>query len=430
VTFQSVVVVVLLATLAASCGGGSDSEGSSTTTSSTTRPAPRENRDGNLALGQLAPLSGRLSSISQSLTAPVQIAVNEINAAGGVNGKPVTIKVADDGGGENNEVADKALDGLLRGEKVDAIIGPTATGTALDQLDRVRDAGAIECSGSNSAEELSDASATGAYFRTAPPDRLQALALARLVGSSGRKRPVIVARDDSYGATFTNRIRRELAKQKISPAGPVITYDPDAKDLTAVAEKVKARRADSVVAISLTEDGAKLVKALTAQGIGPGALPLFAPDGMQSTTFHTRVDGANPGAVKGIVGTAPAAAPAMPENAFTAAMRRAGVAPIFSAYYYDCTVLLALAAQQAKSDDGVKMRKHFAKSVRGATDCSSYAECKQALQQGKTIHYRGASSRFDRWDGNEPGQGTYDVWSYGPDGAVVTGPPTQQIAVP
>ena len=422
-------MVVLLATVAASCGGGSDSEGSSTT-SSTTRPVPSDNRDGTLALGQLAPLSGRLSSISESLTAPVQIAVNEINAADGVNGKPVTIKVADDGGGENNEVADKALDGLLRGEKVDAIIGPTATGTALDQLERVRDAGAIECSGSNSAEELSDASATGAYFRTAPPDRLQALALARLVGSSGRKRPVIVARDDAYGATFTNRVRRELTKQKIAPAGPVITYDPNAEDLTAVAKKVKGRNGDSVVAIALTDDGAKLVKALTAQGIGPGAVPLFAPDGMQSTTFHTRVDGANPGAVKGIVGTAPAAAPATPENAFTAAMRRAGAAPIFSAYYYDCTVLLALAAQQAKSDDGVKMRSTFAKSLRGTTDCASFSECKQALQQGKTIHYRGASSRFDRWDGNEPGQGTYDVWSYGPEGAVVTGPPTQQIAVP
>jgi ABC-type branched-subunit amino acid transport system substrate-binding protein len=425
-----VIAVVLLASVVAACGDGSDSGGSSTTTSSPTRQTSRGNVDGMLALGQLAPLSGRLSSISASLATPVKIAVNEINLAGGVNGKPVTIKVSDDGGGENDEVADKALDGLLRKDKVDAIIGPTATGTALDQLDRVRDAGAIECSGSNSAEELSDASATGAYFRTAPPDRLQALALARLVGSSGRKRPVIVARDDAYGSTFTNRVRRELAKQKITTAGPTISYDPDAPDLTAVAERVERRNADAVIAIALTEDGARLVKALTARGIGPGALQLFAPDGMQSTTFHTSVDAANPGAVRGIVGTAPAAAPASPENAFTAAMRRAGVAPIFSAYYYDCTVLLALAAQQAESDDGVKMRRTFAKSLRGTTDCTSFAACKKALQQGKTIHYRGASSRFDRWDGNEPGQGTYDVWSYGPDGAVVTGPPAQQVAVP
>ena len=59
---------------------------------------------------------------------------------------------------------------------------------------------------------------------------------------------------------------------------------------------------------------------------------------MQSTTFHTKVNPANP-ARGGIIGTAPAAAPAGPETAFTTALRCAGVEPIFSADYYDCTVL-------------------------------------------------------------------------------------------
>jgi branched-chain amino acid transport system substrate-binding protein len=111
-------------------------------------------------------------------------------------------------------------------------------------------------------------------------------------------------------------------------------------------------------------------------------------------------------------------------------LRRAGVTPFFSAYYYDCTILTALAAVQAKSDDPAKMRGAFAKSLRGTTDCATFAVCAQALAAGKTIHYRGASSKFDRWAGNEPGQGTYDVWSYAPDGSVVTGTSAQQIPVP
>ena len=76
------------------------------------------------------------------------------------------------------------------------------------------------------------------------------------------------------------------------------------------------------------------------------------------------------------------------------------------------------------------MKESFAKNLRGKTDCSTFAACKQLLTDGKTIHYRGASSPFDRWDGNEPGQGTFDVWSYAPNGTVVTGPPGQQIPVP
>ena len=52
------------------------------------------------------------------------------------------------------------------------------------------------------------------------------------------------------------------------------------------------------------------------------------------------------------------------------------------------------------------------------------------LTAGQTIHYRGASSRFDRWDRFEPGEGAYDLWAYGSDGRVVTAPPQSQIHVP
>lgn len=423
-----VVAVAVVTTIAVGCGSNSDP--STSETSSTTNRAPaRGNLDGALALGQLAPLSGRIASISDSLTAPVKIAVDEINAANGVNGKPVSLTVADDGGGDNPELAAQSLSTLLTTKKVDAIVGPTATGTALDLLNRVRAAGVLECSGSNSAEELSGTSGGGYYFRTAPPDRLQGIALARLLASAGKRRPVIVARDDAYGQAFVGPLRAELARRKIVPAA-VIRYAPDAKDLTAVGRRVAGGKPDSVVAISLTDDGAVLVKGLDAAGVGPGTTPLYAPDGMQSTTFRTAVDPQNAGAVQGILGTAPAAVPAGPESSFTAAMRRAGVAPIFSAYYYDCAILTALAAVQAKSDDPAKMRNAFAKSLRGKKGCSTFAACAQALAAGDTIHYRGASSSFDRWAGNEPGQGTYDVWSYGPDGAVVTGPPEQQIRVP
>ena len=182
--------------------------------------------------------------------------------------------------------------------------------------------------------------------------------------------------------------------------------------------------------IALADDGAKLVNALTAAGVGPATVPLYAPDGMQSTTFHTKVNPTNPALVAGIRGTAPAAAPAGPETAFTAALRRAGVEPIFSAHYYDCTILTALAAVQAHSDDPAKMKLAFAKNLRGKNDCSTFAACATLLAAGKTIHYRGASSSFDDWQGHEPGQGTYDAWSYAANGAVVTGPPNQQIHVP
>ena len=162
-------------------------------------------------------------------------------------------------------------------------MGPSATGTALDLLNRIRTNQVLECSGSTSAEELSGADSGGYFFRTVPPDRLQAVALARLVIASGKRRPAVVVRDDAYGEAFTRPLLEELRAGGAKPAGRVIAYDPEAEDLSDVGRTVADRKPDSVVTISLADDGARLVNALIAAGVGPNQLPVYAPDGMQNT---------------------------------------------------------------------------------------------------------------------------------------------------
>src|SRR3954462_4990486 len=85
-------VVIVVAVAACDSSGGSKATPSSSTTTTTTRPAV----DGTPALGELAPLSGPVSAIMSSFTVPVQLAVDEMNAAGGIGGKPVALTVADD----------------------------------------------------------------------------------------------------------------------------------------------------------------------------------------------------------------------------------------------------------------------------------------------------------------------------------------------
>src|SRR6266536_218846 len=74
-------------------------------------PKPTGYADGTLTIGQLAPQTGALSNIVQSLTTPVSLAVDEINAAGGVLDKPVRYTQADDG--TDPQVASQSLDRLL-----------------------------------------------------------------------------------------------------------------------------------------------------------------------------------------------------------------------------------------------------------------------------------------------------------------------------
>jgi hypothetical protein len=83
---------LMLGATACDSGGGSGGARPQVTTTSTTRPAV----DGALAIGELAPITGPVSTIASSFTVPVQLAVDEMNLSGGVNGKPVTVTVADD----------------------------------------------------------------------------------------------------------------------------------------------------------------------------------------------------------------------------------------------------------------------------------------------------------------------------------------------
>src|SRR5260221_13692161 len=119
--------------------------------------------------------------MSSALTPRLTMAVAEINAAGGVNGKPVLVKEADDG--TSADIASTALDTLLTADKVDAIVGPASSTTALGIIDKIKTNGVVDCSGSTTSAALSVAggAAGGYFFRTAPPDSLQGPALAQLV---------------------------------------------------------------------------------------------------------------------------------------------------------------------------------------------------------------------------------------------------------
>jgi len=430
------VLCLLSLALVACSGGGSD--GASGSSSSRAAPTPSSTRlstgrdrgdvDGRLVIGQLAPQTGLLQPLLQSFTRPAQMAVDEINFAGGIGGAPVGLAVADDGS-DALPTAQASLRALLDTQHADAILGPSSSGTALSLLDDVKDENVIMCSGSNTRAELSVQTGNGRYFRTSPSDLLQGDALAQLVARDGRKQPVVLASDDTYGAAITAPLVRGLRRAGIR-TGPVLRFDPRGTDAAARAQAALARRPDSVVVVGLAATSAPVVQALLRAGAGPAQMPTYGTDGLQGSGFGAAVDATNPRVVAGIKGTAPAAAPAGSTSPFVAAFAATGIDPVYSASTYDCTVLLALAAVKAGSDDPALMRKAFAKNVQGSTGCVTFAECRAALQAGKSIHYHGASSSFDRWRGHEPGTGVYDVWSYDPDGRVANAPPDQQITAP
>lgn len=386
------------------------------------------NKNGALVIGNLAPETGDLSAILDSLRVPVQIAIDEINAAGGVNGKPVTLVTGDDG--TDLQVAAQTIDRMINSDGTDAIMGPAATATALGVLGKVKGK-ALLCSGSNTAAQLDKdgpKKTGGLYFRTTPSDTLQAPALAELIFSDGHSKVGILTRNDAYGVGFGESVAAAL-KQGGAKVVTNVAYKADGDDFDADVQKVLDKKPDAVIVLGFDADGAKIVQTMIEKGAGPADVPIYTADGMQSSKFGETVDPANPGVVSGIKGTAPAAAPVGIESPFTAKFAATGTDPIFSAYYYDCTILTALGAVKAESDAAADIAKAFRANVTGKKDCNTFAACKDLLERGKTIHWRGASSTFDDFGKNQPNEGVYDVWSYDASAKIVTEDPSSQIKI-
>ena len=242
-----------------------------------------------LVLGALLPQSGDLKAIYKSLNTPITMAVDEINAAGGVNGKPVVLKEADDG--TSAHVASSALDTLLTSDKADAIIGPASSTTALGIIDKIKTNGVVDCSGSTTSAALSVAGGAGGgfYFRTAPSDNLQGPALAQLVLSDNKTRS-----RSSPATTPTARASVHALSKALTDGGADVVanvaYDPKSSDFQADVAKVAGKGADAIVVIGFNDDGGKVLKEMIAQNVGPKNLQIYTADGMQSSSLYKAVD--------------------------------------------------------------------------------------------------------------------------------------------
>jgi ABC-type branched-subunit amino acid transport system substrate-binding protein len=252
-----VTLFALISLLAASGGAAGASP--------TGKPPDRGNVNGTLNIGQLAPQTGQLSNIVQSLTTPVNMAIDEINAAGGVLDNPVTYAQADDG--TDPTVASQSLDRLLNSDRVDAIMGPASSDTMLGILDKVRGAGVLTCSGSTTSAELSRAKSGGYFFRTAPPDRLQGPALSELILKDGHSKVGILVRNDAYGVGFGKSLKRALQAGGARVVADV-AYDADATNFDADVQKVADKRPDAIVVIGFNDDGAKIVTTMIGKNLG------------------------------------------------------------------------------------------------------------------------------------------------------------------
>jgi len=217
-------------------------------------------------------LRQRIAYQGPPITAAIRLAINEVNEAGGVLGSPVVYVDGDDGG--SADVAGATLDVLIS-KGVQAIVGPCCSGVSLKILPKVVQNNLVMISMSATSDALTKVDDKGLFFRTSPPDKLQAKALADIVMRDGAEKIFLVARDDAYGTGLQQGVQADLNKAGIRRSQiPTITYKVkdkyDQGDLNAMfkplAKQVKQFKPDAVVIVGFEESGL-VVRSLKAEGI-------------------------------------------------------------------------------------------------------------------------------------------------------------------
>ena len=373
--------------------------------------------EGGLNIGTLLPETGALAFLGDPLIQAVEMAICDINAAGGVNGQLVTRSAGDSG--TDPDIANQTVDRLLSTEGVDAIVGAAASGISGSVIDKITSAPAVQCSPSNTAAGLGVEGDDGFYFRAAPSDDLQAPALADLILGDGYTSVALVPRADDWGIG----IRTFFVPAFENGGGEVVYQEPYAPESTSfddVVGDVVASGPDAVVLASF-EEGLQILRTMIEQGVGPDVIPIYITDGMASGNLGEQVvEGTDldPGIVAGMRGTQPSAAPASGSAFFPDAFAAyaPGVDTVFSSQSYDCAIIIALAAHAAGSNDAADIAAAMVDVTRGGEKCSTFADCAAIIDGGGDADYDGASGPLDFLDVGEPSIGSYDIYEYDADG--------------
>jgi ABC-type branched-subunit amino acid transport system substrate-binding protein len=366
--------------------------------------------DGTLTIGSVLPQTGNLAFLGPPEFAGLELAVNEVNEAGGVLGKPVTY-IEGDSGDAQQDVANPTVDRLLAA-KADVLIGAASSGVTKTFLDKAVNAGAIVYSPANTSPDFTTIADKGLYFRTAPSDVLQGRVLGETVVADGNENVAILALQDPYGEGLAANAGRAICNGGGNVVTETIFYDPAAPNFDAQVGEAAAADPDAVILIGF-EESAKIIQAMVAQQIGPQEVPLYLVDGNLGNALGEDLPA---GVLEGTRGSLPGA-----EATDEFRQRLLAVDPAlkdfsYSGETYDAVITTALAAEAAKSDEPALIAAALPDVTRGGEKCDSFASCKELLDAGTTdIDYDGVSGPIELSDVGDPTEATIGIYSYGPD---------------
>jgi branched-chain amino acid transport system substrate-binding protein len=309
-----------------------------------------------IKVGLSGPFTGGSSSMGVSMRDGVKLAIDEINKAGGVLGRPIQLIERDDEA--KNELGVQIAQELINKEQVVATLGFINTGVA-QAAERFYQEAEIPvlnnvATGTILTNQWPDAK-KNYVFRTAAADIIQSAMIAdEAIKRQGFKKPAILNDSTNYGMLGRSDLEAALTKLNVKPVAEE-KFNIGDTDMTAQVLKAKEAGADCILTYAIGPELAQIANAMAKLG---WKVPMIGSWTLSMASFIDTAGANGDGAMMPQTFIEQANTPK--RKSFIEAYHKAYggdrmPSPVSAAQGYDSAYLLAAAIAQAKSTDSRKI---------------------------------------------------------------------------
>jgi ABC-type branched-subunit amino acid transport system substrate-binding protein len=239
--------------------------------------------DTEIVIGTHMDLSGPIKSWGVPASSGMKLAVEQINAAGGINGRKIKLILEDDSYDPKKAVLQTQK--LIELDKAFSIVSAMGSATTLAPMPLVQGAGLTHLFPITAAEF------TFKMDPAKPEDRLKfnmfspyydtmRLGIKYVMEKNGIKKPCIVYQDDEMGKNFTDAYSDQLKDLKV-PEATRVSFKRGATDFNSQVARMKADGCDLVALGSVVRESVGIVTAAKKLGWTPFYVvssPSYVPD--------------------------------------------------------------------------------------------------------------------------------------------------------
>ena len=351
----------------------------------------------------------------EDLRKAFDLAVEHLNAGGGVLGQPVEVVTGDPT--LDPAAAVVAARRLVEEEGVHVLVGPGTSGTSIPVAEQVSGpAGIPTISPAATSPMLAAVADRDFLFRTALSDSAQGPILARVTRERGFDNVALIYYDDPWGQGLA-----EAFVAAWTGTLTVVSIAPGQTTYLTELRRSAAAGAQALVVVAFETEGVTVVREAIAHDLYDR---FVFSDALKSLEVAQQIGVEQVAGTYGVAGAAVTGSAA--STAWKAAYReRYGELPVL-AYVketYDAAIALALAAQAAGSTGGAAIRDRL-RAVGSAPGTvvtagpDGVAEALRILAAGGAVDYDGAAATLD-WDANgDLRRGHVGVWRFTADGRI------------